>query len=508
MKKLQILLAVAIWCHPYLADAQTNSGGATGVTSVGAGPCGTTASPNNPIVGAGNISSADPSVMLTGANVPILSSYCGGTVYLNNASNQIPTIATAGSAGFASGVPFKVCNIGAGRQTLTPSGSTIGGASTYVLAAGTVAAPICVGFQSDGTNYLVNYETGGSGGGAVSSVSNSDSTLTITPTTGAVVASLNLANPNTWTGVQSFADNDLQLNGSGSGSSVLHAPATGGGAVTFFAGSDTVAGLATSQTFSGTNTYSGQWVNSKAGALSTPSVSITGAPVTGGSGTTTVPLLYLNSGTAPSSFSTAGTVLGINMPSGFTGNAIDIHLNGGASAFAVNQIGSLTLAGAVTSAGLLVGATNAVQWNIRGILTSKAAGNVQLGNTDVASPVAQTLSFQSVIAGNTNVAGANAVIQGSLSNGSGVGGEIALAISQSTASSGVQNTAVARFTVGASGGRVPVTTVSALPTCNSTYEGSHYGVSDATAPTFLGTLIGGSTVHTPVYCNGTAWVPG
>lgn len=41
--------------------------------------------------------------------------------------------------------------------------------------------------------------------GAVTSVSNSDSTLTVTPTTGAVVASLNLANPNTWTAAQKGA---------------------------------------------------------------------------------------------------------------------------------------------------------------------------------------------------------------------------------------------------------------------------------------------------------------
>lgn len=43
------------------------------------------------------------------------------------------------------------------------------------------------------------------GGGAVSSVSNSDSTLTVTPTTGAVVASLNLGHANTWTAPQTFA---------------------------------------------------------------------------------------------------------------------------------------------------------------------------------------------------------------------------------------------------------------------------------------------------------------
>lgn len=38
--------------------------------------------------------------------------------------------------------------------------------------------------------------------GAVSGVSNSDGTLTVSPTTGAVVASINLAHANTWTGQQ------------------------------------------------------------------------------------------------------------------------------------------------------------------------------------------------------------------------------------------------------------------------------------------------------------------
>ena len=43
------------------------------------------------------------------------------------------------------------------------------------------------------------------GGGAVSSVANSDGTLTISPTTGAVVASLNLAHANTWSAIQTFS---------------------------------------------------------------------------------------------------------------------------------------------------------------------------------------------------------------------------------------------------------------------------------------------------------------
>ena len=44
----------------------------------------------------------------------------------------------------------------------------------------------------------------GSGGGAVSSVSNTDGTIAIAPTTGAVVVSLALGHANTWTGQQTF----------------------------------------------------------------------------------------------------------------------------------------------------------------------------------------------------------------------------------------------------------------------------------------------------------------
>jgi hypothetical protein len=55
----------------------------------------------------------------------------------------------------------------------------------------------CLGTDSNG-----KLGSGTCGGGAVSSVSNSDGTLTITPTTGAVFASLNLANANTWSASQ------------------------------------------------------------------------------------------------------------------------------------------------------------------------------------------------------------------------------------------------------------------------------------------------------------------
>ena len=45
-----------------------------------------------------------------------------------------------------------------------------------------------------------------SGPKVVKSITNTDGTLTISPNTGDVVASLNLTNPNTWTGNQIFSN--------------------------------------------------------------------------------------------------------------------------------------------------------------------------------------------------------------------------------------------------------------------------------------------------------------
>ncbi len=51
-----------------------------------------------------------------------------------------------------------------------------------------------------------------------------------------------------------------------------------------------------------------------------------------------------------------------------------------------------------------------------------------------------------------------------------------------------------------------ISTVTALPTCNGTSEGTRLGVSDALTPVSLSIVAGGGTVHVPVYCNGTNWI--
>lgn len=89
------------------------------------------------------------------------------------------------------------------------SSNIIPGIVTYVISgstndddfwAMTSAAPITVGTTA------LNYTEVSGGGASVTSVSNSDSTLTISPTTGNVVASLNLSHANVWSALQTFGN--------------------------------------------------------------------------------------------------------------------------------------------------------------------------------------------------------------------------------------------------------------------------------------------------------------
>jgi hypothetical protein len=86
-----------------------------------------------------------------------------------------------------------------GGNAAAGSGGGGGGAS-----GNNVAANLFGGSGGSGCVFITEYlgTGGGGGGGAVASVSNADGTLTISPTTGAVVASLNLAHSNTWTAPQ------------------------------------------------------------------------------------------------------------------------------------------------------------------------------------------------------------------------------------------------------------------------------------------------------------------
>jgi hypothetical protein len=141
-------------------------------------------------------------------------------------------------------------------------------------------------------------------------------------------------------------------------------------------------------------------------------------------------------------------------------------------------------------------------------LTRRGAANLRLGTVDAAAPVAQTLSVQSVVAGTSNTAGTSLTITGSQSTGSGAGGSIVFETAAANSGGGatVQNTLATAMvidsvkTVRLGTGY----TVATLPAAGT--AGRRTYVTDATAPTFLGVLIGGGAVVCPVFDNGTAWV--
>lgn len=167
---------------------------------------------------------------------------------------------------------------------------------------------------------------------------------------------------------------------------------------------------------------------------------------TGGTATTQFPALFVQpTGTAAvTSWSLSGTVFGVNAVSGFAGNFLDFHIAGATSLFTVNSGGS------VASSGSLRAGTN-INIAATSLLTGPTAGTWQLGNTDAASPVAQTLRAQSVVAGNANTAGTNWTFIGSLSNGTGGSaggaGDMIFQTTASVAASGSQNAAVTALTL-------------------------------------------------------------
>lgn len=81
-------------------------------------------------------------------------------------------------------------------------------------------------------------------------------------------------------------------------------------------------------------------------------------------------------------------------------------------------------------------------------LRRAAAATLQLGASDAAAPIAQTLQVQSVVAGTTNTAGANFTINGSRGTGTGAGGSIIFQVAPAGASGTAQNAYATALTIG------------------------------------------------------------
>lgn len=150
-------------------------------------------------------------------------------------------------------------------------------------------------------------------------------------------------------------------------------------------------------------TWTVRSINSTNGAASAPSVSVTGTPFTGGTATTTKPLVLIEtSGATSTAWSTSGTMLGVNAPSGFAGNLLDIQLNA-AARFSIASNGIVTGANDI-----IIGSANRFRITSRGGLGASGDGQLTLTNnagtgiTRVAIG-ADTTSFPALCPSGTNV---------------------------------------------------------------------------------------------------------
>jgi hypothetical protein len=88
-------------------------------------------------------------------------------------------------------------------------------------------------------------------------------------------------------------------------------------------------------------TWSGAHAFSRAGAVSAPTISVTGTAYTGGTATTTKPLVLIEpTGTTSTAWSTSGTYLGLNAASTFAGRIIDVQQSQGGSSLSYFNVDS------------------------------------------------------------------------------------------------------------------------------------------------------------------------
>lgn len=153
-------------------------------------------------IGAGQVTSA----MLAGAVSPGKISLTDTHILVGNGSNIAADVAMSGDVAIADTGATTIQSNAITTSKINNAAVTyakvqnVGASSLLGNPTGSPAAPSEItlgsGLSFSGTTLV------SSGGGAVSSVSNSDGTLTISPTTGAVVASIALGHANTWTSAQ------------------------------------------------------------------------------------------------------------------------------------------------------------------------------------------------------------------------------------------------------------------------------------------------------------------
>jgi hypothetical protein len=119
-------------------------------------------------------------------------------------------------------------------------------------------------------------------------------------------------------------------------------------------------------------------------------------------------------------------------------------------------------------------------------ITRKAAATYQLGAVDVASPVARTLTVQSVVAGTSNTAGVDWTLKASAGTGTGAGGKFVFQVAPAGSTGTAQNAYVTALSIDSGKAVLAVST-----------GGLGYGTGAGGAVTQITSRTTGVTLNTP-----------
>lgn len=347
---------------------------------------------NNLSITAGVLGSTVPNRTVT-TSPTVASTDMGGVLIMNVTGGGTMTVPAISSTVFANGMSLLVINYSASTAAVstTPTINSGGGCvSAAGIPAGDAWQMLSNGTTIDCTQTIPSASGGGTPSTPAFSVQydNAGAFGGVSLTAGTVLQG-------TGTGAAPTATATPTLGASGTLGSLTFGNATSGtvtlqtvtgalGAVTASlpANTGTIAELNAAQTFSVAQIFSSGVTFSRNPVASTAAVTFSGNPFTGGTGTTTFPLLYFNQGgTAPTTFNTNGTEVGFNAPSAFAGNFVDFHVNGGASLFAIDNGGNVT-GGTYNGTTIPSSAT---------LTKTIASGTATLGTTAIASGACATV---------------------------------------------------------------------------------------------------------------------
>lgn len=237
-----------------------------------------------------------------------------------------------------------------------------------------------------------------------------------------------------------------------------------------------------------------------AGAASTAQSLWSGVVFTGGTGTTTFPAAFLQPAgtTAVTTWSTAGTGLGMNLAAGFTGNFVDLRMGGGTSQFSIGSAGNIIGATLTLNSSRLIfntGSQSQTAWTTSGIAIRIPVYTW----TDTTSSGTVAAQYINAIKAPT-VAASSAT---TFTNSYNTYFEDPVA--------GTNVTQTAKWALGADSARFGTvnlatsTVVGSLPAASAANKGTRTFVTDGLAPVFAAIVAGAGAVFTPVYSDGTNW---